>query len=247
MEDELLRRAEDLCTRCERTATVTATPFLTPAEQYALTAWAKHRADCTVVLHGGHSNCERKAAFFLPFYLAPEDFDASEYLRAVRVTASFGTPGHRDYLGALLGLGVRREWIGDVLVFDNMAYVLCLPSVEEHLRTLEKVGRCGVKTASVALRDVPAPERRTKTVTFTVRSLRLDAAIAGLFGLSRTAAAERIRAGLASLNYSECLRTDAPVQVGDILSLRGAGKGAITDAGGISRKGRQFITAELWQ
>lgn len=247
MEDELLRRAEDLCTRCERTATVTATPFLTPAEQYALTAWAKHRADCTVVLHGGHPNCERKAAFFLPFYLAPEDFDASEYLRAVRVTASFGTPGHRDYLGALLGLGVRREWIGDVLVFDNMAYVLCLPSVEEHLRTLEKVGRCGVKTASVALRDVPAPERRTKTVTFTVRSLRLDAAIAGLFGLSRTAAAERIRAGLASLNYSECLRTDAPVQVGDILSLRGAGKGAITDAGGISRKGRQFITAELWQ
>lgn len=247
MEDELLRRAEDLCTRCERTATVTATPFLTPAEQYALTAWAKHRADCTVVLHGGHPNCERKAAFFLPFYLAPEDFDASEYLRAVRVTASFGAPGHRDYLGALLGLGVRREWIGDVLVFDNMAYVLCLPSVEEHLRTLEKVGRCGVKTASVALGDVPAPERRTKTVTFTVRSLRLDAAIAGLFGLSRTAAAERIRAGLASLNYSECLRTDAPVQVGDILSLRGAGKGAITDAGGISRKGRRFITAELWQ
>lgn len=247
MEDELLRRAEDLCTRCERTATVTATPFLTPAEQYALTAWAKHRADCTVVLHGGHPNCERKAAFFLPFYLTPEDFDASEYLRAVRVTASFGTPGHRDYLGALLGLGVRREWIGDVLVFDNMAYVLCLPSVEEHLRTLEKVGRCGVKTASVALGDVPAPERRTKTVTFTVKSLRLDAAIAGLFGLSRTAAAERIRAGLASLNYSECLRTDAPVQVGDILSLRGAGKGAITDVGGISRKGRQFITAELWQ
>lgn len=247
MEDELLRRAEDLCTRCERTATVTATPFLTPAEQYALTAWAKHRADCTVVLYGGHPNCERKAAFFLPFYLAPEDFDASEYLRAVRVTASFGAPGHRDYLGALLGLGVRREWIGDVLVFDNMAYVLCLPSVEEHLRTLEKVGRCGVKTASVALGDVPAPERRTKTVTFTVKSLRLDAAVAGLFGLSRTAAAERIRAGLASLNYSECLRTDAPVQVGDILSLRGAGKGAITDAGGISRKGRQFITAELWQ
>lgn len=247
MEDELLRRAEDLCTRCERTATVTATPFLTPAEQYALTAWAKHRADCTVVLYGGHPNCERKAAFFLPFYLAPEDFDASEYLRAVRVTASFGTPGHRDYLGALLGLGVRREWIGDVLVFDNVAYVLCLPSVEEHLRTLEKVGRCGVKTASVALGDVPAPERRTKTVTFTVKSLRLDAAIAGLFGLSRTAAAERIRAGLASLNYSECLRTDAPVQVGDILSLRGAGKGAITDVGGISRKGRQFITAELWQ
>ena len=247
MEDELLRRAEDLCARCERTATVTATAFLTPAEQYAVTAWAKRRADCTLLLHGGCGNAERKAAFFLPFYLAPEDFDASEYLRAVRVTAAFGTPGHRDYLGAILGLGVRREWIGDVLVFDNTAHVLCLPSVEAHLLTLEKVGRCGVKTASVALIDVPAPERKTRTVTFTVKSLRFDAAVAGLFGLSRTAAAERIRAGLASLNYAECLRTDAPVHAGDVLSLRGCGKGAITDEGGLSRKGRRFITAELWQ
>lgn len=246
MEEELLKRAEDLCLRCERTATVTATAFLTPAEQYALSVWAAHRADCTVVFHGGHPDCERKAAFFLPFYLAPEDFDPSEYLRAVRITAAFGTPGHRDYLGALLGLGVRREWIGDVLVFDHTAYVFCLPSVEPHLRTLEKVGRCGVKTAAVALDAVPAPERRTKTVTFTVKSLRFDAAVAGLFGLSRTAAAEQIRAGLASLNYSECLRTDAPVQAGDILSLRGCGKGAIAEAGGLSRKGRQFITAELW-
>lgn len=247
MEDELLKRAEDLRERCERTATMTATAFLTPAEQYALAAWAKHRADCTLVFHGGHPNCERKAAFFLPFYLAPEDFDPSEYLRAVRVTAAFGTPGHRDYLGALLGLGVRREWIGDVLVFDNTAYVFCLPSVEPHLRTLEKVGRCGVRTAAIALGEVPAPERKTKTVTFTVKSLRFDAAVAGLFGLSRTAAAGHIRAGLASLNYAECLHTDAPVQAGDILSLRGYGKGAITGTGGLSRKGRQFITAELFQ
>ena len=165
----------------------------------------------------------------------------------MRVTAAFGTPGHRDYLGAILGLGIRRAWIGDILVSGSTAYVFCLPSVEGHVLTLEKVGRCGVKTAPMALADVPAPERKTKTVTFTVKSLRFDAAVAGLFGLSRTVAAERIRAGLASLNDAECLRPDAPVHAGDILSLRGCGKGAVTDEGGLSRKGRQFITAELWQ
>jgi len=52
MEGDLLRRAADLAERCERTATVTSTAFLTPAEQYALTNWARHR-DCTLVLHGG--------------------------------------------------------------------------------------------------------------------------------------------------------------------------------------------------
>ena len=108
MEEDLLRRAADLAERCERTATVTSTAFLTPAEQYALTNWARHR-DCTLVLHGGGAGCERRAAFFLPFYLAAEDFDPAEHLCAVHFSAPFGAPGHRDYLGAILGLGIQRE------------------------------------------------------------------------------------------------------------------------------------------
>ncbi len=245
MYEELLKRAEDLSARCARRNTVTSTTFLTPAEQHALRQWAAGR-DCVMLLHGGVARVERAAAFFLPDYLAPEDFDPSEYFRAVRVTAHFGAPGHRDYLGALLALGVRREWVGDLLVDGSTAHVLCLPSVERHLLTLEKVGRCGVKCEPVPLDAVPSPERKTKAVTFTVQSLRLDAALAGLFHLSRTTAAARIRAGDASLNYEECLRPDATVRAGDVLSLRGYGKGAITETGGQSRKGRLFISGEVW-
>ena len=138
MEEDLLRRAADLAERCERTATVTSTAFLTPAEQYALTNWARHR-DCTLVLHGGGEGCERRAAFFLPFYLTAEDFDPAEHLRAVQFSAPFAAPGHRDYLGAILGLGIRREWVGDILVQDHGAYVFCLPSVAPALLELEQV------------------------------------------------------------------------------------------------------------
>lgn len=122
MEEDLLRRAADLAERCERTATVTSTAFLTPAEQYALTNWVRHR-DCTLVLHGGGEACERQAAFFLPFYLTPADFDPAEHLRAVQFSAPFAAPGHRDYLGAILGLGIRREWVGDILVQIGRAHV----------------------------------------------------------------------------------------------------------------------------
>ena len=139
MEEDLLRRAADLAERCERTASVTSTAFLTPAEQYALTNWARHR-DCTLVLHGGAEGCERQVAFFLPFYLTPADFDPAEHLRAVQFSAPFAAPGHRDYLGAILGLGIRREWVGDILVQAHGAFVFCLPSVEPELRTLEQVG-----------------------------------------------------------------------------------------------------------
>lgn len=245
MNEELIRRAEDLARRCEKSGSVTHSVFLTPAEQYALQQW-RPAADCTVRFHGGVENCERAAAFFLPDWMDPADFDPSETIRCVKITAHFGTPGHRDYLGSLMGLGVRREWLGDILIQDSVAHVLCLNTVERELLTLEKVGRCGVKTASVPLSEIPVPERKVRPVSFTVQSARFDAVLAGLFRLSRTAAADHIRAGDASLNYSECLRPDAPVEPGDVLSLRGYGKARVTELGGQSRKGRQFLTGEVY-
>lgn len=236
MEEDLLRRAADLAERCERTATVTSTAFLTPAEQYTLTNWARHR-DCTLVLHGGAEGCERRAAFFLPFYLTAEDFDPAEHLRAVHFSAPFGAPGHRDYLGAILGLGIRREWVGDILVQNHGAYVFCLPSVAPALLELEQVGRTGVKAAAAELAAVPVPERKVRPVTFTVQSARLDAVVSGMFRLSRTSAAAQIRAGAVHLNYSECLRPDAPVAPGDVLSLRGAGKGSVTEVAACHARG----------
>ena len=245
MELDLQRRAEDLLERCERTYTVTATGFLTPAEVLQLKNWAKRRG-CPLLLSGGVENAERQVGFFLPDWLTPETFDVSEEIRAVRITHRFGTLSHRDYLGALLGLGVKREWLGDILVEDGSATVFCLKSIESHLRTLEQVGRWGVKTESVPLSSVTPPVRNVKPVRFTVQSARLDAVTAGLFHLSRTQAAERIRVGDVHLNYELCQRPDAAVQPGDILSLRGSGKAQLTEIGGQSRKGRVFLTGEIW-
>ena len=227
MEEDLLRRAADLAERCERTATVTSTAFLTPAEQYALTNWARHR-DCTLVLHGGGGGLRAAGwRFSCRFTSRPADFDPAEHLRAVQFSAPFGAPGHRDYLGAILGLGIRREWVGDILVQDARR-VSCSACRAWPRRcwTLEQVGRTGVKAAAVELTAVPVPERKVRPVTFTVQSARLDAVVSGMFRLSRTSAAAQIRAGAVHLNYAECLRPDAPVAPGDVLSLRGAGKGS---------------------
>ena len=243
--EELIKRADDLAARAEKTGSVTHTVFLTPAEQYALRSF-RPRGDCRMVFSGGVDGAERQCAFFLPDWMEEGDFDPSEAIRCIRITAHFGAPGHRDYLGALLGMGVGREWIGDILIRDSVAHVLCIQSVEAHLLGIEKVGRCGVKTAEVALSDVPVPERKVKAVSFTVQSPRLDAVLSGLFHLSRTQAAERIRAGDASLNYSECLRPDAEIRPGDIVSLRGYGKAEIRDLGGQSRKGRTYLTGEVY-
>lgn len=93
--NELLRRMEDLCERAERSGTVCSSGYLSPAERYQTEKWAKQRG-CTVVFSGGGADCERTAAFFLPEYMSAEDFDPSEHFAAIKLTAHFGEPGHRD-------------------------------------------------------------------------------------------------------------------------------------------------------
>lgn len=238
---ELTRRAEDLAERCERKACVTSTGFLTPAEQYEI-------RQLPSLFFGGYEEAERKVAFFLPDWAEPESLDFSEYLCAVKAAAFFGTPGHRDYLGAILGAGIKREWLGDILISPegDSAWILCLPSVKSTLLELEKVGRTTVRMEEIPLSELPKPEKKVKKLSFTVMSTRLDAIVGDLFGLSRGKASEAIRAGLVSLNYTLCEKTDAPVRAGDVISLRGKGKGTVTELSGETKKGRIIVNAELY-
>ncbi len=241
--NDLLRRAEDLASRCERSNILCATGFLTPAEQMELRRWAQGRG-VDMVFAGGGEDCERTCAFFLPDYLTPETLEVEDTIRSVAFESFFGEPGHRDYLGSVLGQGIRREWVGDIRISGSHAWIFCLKSVESTLSAMDRVGRYSVRAASCSLAEVPPEDVRREALTFTVQSLRLDAVAAGLFRLSRTAAAREIRLGTVSLNYTPCLRPDAEIREGDILSLRGKGKGTVTEIGGRSRKDRLFVTVE---
>ena len=124
--------------------------------------------------------------------------------------------------------------------------------MHRHLLSIDKVGRCGVTAENIAPEDVPQAKREVKEKSFSVMSMRLDAVTAGMFDLSRTEAAKEIRLGNVSLNYeptekpdAQISAGDAPVAPGDVLSLRGAGKGSVTGTGGTSRKGRLFVYAEI--
>ncbi len=242
--DAFYRRIDDLADRADRRGVLTKTGFLTAAEQAELKRY--YRGD-GLLLTGGAPECERRIAFFLPAYMEPESLDPGEHISAVRIEAHFGTPGHRDYLGAVLGLGIRREALGDIRIFGETAYVFCLPAVQPLiLNELEKAGRTGVTVSPCALADVPAPVIRVRTRSCTVKSLRLDAVAGQMFGLSRTSAAELVRMGTAKLNDLPCEKADAAVEEGDVVSLRGYGKARIRTVGAHSKKDRIFIEVEVY-
>ncbi len=108
--------------------------------------------------------------------------------------------------------------MGDILIRENTAYVLCLRPVHDTiLSELNHVSRYGVRCEECPLSEIPAPEKSVRIVTFTVQSPRLDAVVGSVFGISRSHAAKLIAGGAVSLNYSECIKNDASVKEGDVL------------------------------
>ncbi|MBQ9664197.1 MAG: hypothetical protein IJV40_13700 [Oscillospiraceae bacterium] len=251
MEDtELLKRAEDLCRRCAKTWDMTNTAFLTPAERLLLRKQLRRDDRVRMLFYGGYDDCERSVAFFLPEEGTEEGEEVPDSvrhaIRAVCFKAYFGEPGHRDYLGALLASGIARDRLGDILISGTEATVFCLPGILQHLLTVDRIGRVSVKAEELPLDAVTVPKRERKEKSISVMSMRLDAVAAGIFNLSRTSCAKLIAEGNLSFNYSVCMKADTPVHEGDVISLRGHGKAVVGGLGGSSRKGRQFVTVEIY-
>lgn len=239
---ELQKRAMDLARRSLERGMVTCTAFLTPEEQAELLGLHLEN----LVLWGGGPEAERRVAFFLPEYLTAETLEPGDYVALLHARTPFASPSHRDYLGAILGLGIQRERLGDILVDGENAWIYCLAPVAEHIRlNLDKVGRAGAQVERAALDAAPQVERRRRPVSFTVKSLRLDSVVAGGFKLSRTEAQGLIAGGAAQVNHQTELRPDRAVAAGDVISLRGRGKFDL-ETGGESRKGRIFVTAQVY-
>lgn len=244
--EALFRRLEDLRSRSEK-GIVTHSWFLTEEEQAAVRQWSRRCPD-SPVFFGGREGLERKMVFFFPEWETERETLMAEELCCVKLTGELSGLSHRDYLGAVLGLGLNREAIGDILPGQKATYVYCTSAAAGCMeRTLSKVGRQNVSVELVPLGEAVLPEKQVEEVTFTVKSLRLDAGAAGLFHISRTEAVERIERGECQVNHTVCMKPDAQLKEGDVLSLRGLGKGEIARIGGQSKKGRLFVTGERWK
>ena len=172
----------------------------------------------------------------------------AEEIACVALRGDLGRLTHRDYLGAVLALGLTRDALGDILPGEKTAYIFCTPAAAGAMeRALDKVGRQNVQAEPVAPEEAPAPTHEVEETAFTVKSLRLDAVTAGLFHIARPLAGERIARGDCQLNHRINLKPDAAVKEGDVLSVRGLGKGEILKVGGQSKKGRLFITGGRWK
>lgn len=244
--DSLLQsRMRDLAERARREG-IALTAFLTPAEQ---TAARKTLAGSglEITAMGGVPEAERCRLALYTDWVSQEELEADRHLCAVRFSYwREDRLGHRDILGALMALGIKRETVGEIIApGPPPAFLIAMPSIAPFLcAEFQKAGRVVLHPEIVKLEEVESPEKKVKTLSATVASLRLDAVVSESYRLSRAKAADAIRAGKVSLNWEECENPSKEVREGDVLTLRGEGRAKLKEVGGNSRKGRIRIVIE---
>lgn len=203
----------------------------------------KGQSDIRLQFFGGYDEAERVVACYLP------DYAGMESLKLSVIRASAPSRGrqltHRDYLGSLIGLGIKREFIGDILVDNNSADIIILDDIKEFLLTnYDKAGRTTLELETVPIDELHLPDLKSKIIKDTVASLRLDNVISSAFGTSRSKAAEAIKRGVVFVNSTQVMKVDSSVSEGDKLVLRGKGKAYVRKVGNRTRKDRIYIYIE---
>lgn len=242
----LLRQLFERFVVSQERAYLTHTRFLDLRER-TLCTQAVQQAGMTrqIVFWGGYPDAERVMALCLPDYLTSEDAVSPEQsplvlLRATKNQTDILT--HRDYLGALMGLGIERDVLGDIVITQTGADFFVAEDMADFIEmNFLRAGRKRVMLERISLSDFEMPEQEEEYGEGSVASLRLDSVAALIFRLSRAQMQERIAKGTVFLNQMQCMKPDADIAPGDKLTVRGLGRAQVMGLGGISRKGRQFV------
>ncbi len=265
----LIARAEELSARSEGAAL--ATNFLTPREQRIVFEAMKKIGGCdNLFFWGGFAGAERRAAIFLPSWLvcgerAPDgvfstareehflrllemmgaDDISAEFIVIIRLCRSgYVELSHRDWLGSLMGLGLKRQMLGDIIPTDGGALLAARRESADFITSeLKKAGRDSVRAEIADSKEKIVFNRRFEDISTSVATPRLDGAVRALCGVSREKAAELVESGNVEINYYTEKKADHRLSAGDILTVRGFGKFVIYRCEDTTRRGRIRLEA----
>ncbi len=223
---EEVARVLDKAEQAVRTWEVVLTDFLSPPVLFEVQEIFSKLTDIDLLAWGGYPQAERQR---LGIARSEIPLETSEIeLAALDIAGNFlfDTATHRDFLGAILGTGIVREKVGDIIVLgERGAQVIVVPEMVGFLTTsLTQVRSVGVKTRQIDFSELKIRPPKKKEITTVEASMRLDAIASAGFGLSRSKMANAIAAGDVRINWKDITQASYNVKSGDLISLRGKGR-----------------------
>ncbi len=240
----LKNRFKELSNRSQNRNIYTYSDFLNMHEQTLLHREIKFG----FTLYGGYEDAERKIACFgneddLGYTPQPP----VAILLVAPLSEKFSDDlTHRDFLGSILGLGIKRETLGDIIIKGNKGYLICLNSIAQYIiDNLTKVRHTSVYCEICDTLPTDAlPEPTEKMVI--VSSLRLDGIISAVYNLSRSKSSALIDSERVFINGKLTTNNSVPLKESDIISVRGQGRFRFKEISGDTRKGRIRILCEVY-
>lgn len=238
-EKPFIEKAIDWFEQVDRQHNYKRTDFLDPRQVYILRNLAAKFPQVTLSPFGGYPGAERCRVLIHQEYWQPEEEDFS--LSAFRVTSpspGFGQLKHKDFLGALTGIGLKRDKYGDILLHSDSTQLVVAEEIADYVRVhLNQVHRVSVHTESIPFDEINPTAEEWKELHLTVSSTRADVVVGDVFRLSRSKALIPIRAGHLKVNWMVVDSPSFQVKAGDMVSLRGYGRFKVMKEEGVTRKG----------
>ncbi|HEY9641687.1 MAG TPA: photosystem II S4 domain protein [Coleofasciculaceae cyanobacterium] len=235
-------RVIDQADQAIKTWEVVCTDFLSPPELADVQRMFQRLTDVVIMPWGGYPQAERQrvaiARSELPIATSQVDIAALD----ISGNFLFDPASHRDFLGALLGTGIVREKVGDIIVSgERGAQAIVVPDLVEFLElSLTQVRSVPVKTRRIDLSELKIREPKKKEMTTVEASMRLDAIASAGFGMSRSKMADLIDGGDVRVNWKDITQTSYQLKSGDLVAIRGKGRLEIGEVA-ITKKDRYRI------
>jgi photosystem II S4 domain protein len=245
---DTLARIIDLAEIALRDWSVVYSDFLSPPEIAEAKSLFGRLVEVDCAVWGGYAQAERQRLAIAREGIPIEVSEIPVSAIDIRGNFLFDAATHRDYLGALLGTGIVRGKVGDILVLgDRGAQALIVPEMTEFLQMELK----SIRTVPIQVVPIPASELRVrppqmKEITTVEASLRIDAIGSAGLGLSRNKMAEAIEAGEVTLNWKTVTQASKSVQTGDRISMRGKGRLEVGEID-TTKKGRYRVQLVRFQ
>ncbi len=240
----LMKKVIDKIERVLNTHTSEITDFLDPYERNLAKAILNSFDDLKYVEDGGLEVAERKIIQIFPSYLDVDELD--KRLIYLRATGDFGSLSHKDFLGGLLGIGIKREKTGDIFVHENFADFVLMDDIGGYvLLNLQKIGNQNIQISEVQKEELSQPNNMFKEISGFVSSLRLDVLMNTVYKISRSDALNIIKSGNVKVNWEPVDKPSLLLVQGDVISAKGYGRAILHSIDGVSKKGRTHVNVRI--
>lgn len=245
LKDEIIltKRLKELSAAAFQRDIVTFSDFLNLNELNILHTLPKDMLSSKYICFGGYEYSERQMAAFIPDALSYDYKYPISIMKITPLNHKFAENlGHRDYLGAILNLGIERSKIGDILVLEDSAVLFCHNSMAGFLtENLTRIRHTTVSADRIEETDFQYTPK-FEEIKGTVASVRLDALLSLAFGSSRSKLTAYIENGKVFVNGRLVTSNGCQIHEKDIVSVRGLGRFVYDGLISQTKKGRNYIT-----